>query len=72
MAFSLKLKQRELLSNAFITVQVCYAPVIWMFHSRNLNNRINQIYEKALRLVYKDYTSSFDEFLLKDNSLSYQ
>ena len=38
-----------------------------MFHSRKLNNRINHIHEKALRLVYKDYTSSFDELLLKDN-----
>ena len=40
-----------------------------MFHSRKLNNRINHIHERALRLVYKDYSSSFDELLLKDNSL---
>ena len=38
-----------------------------MFHSRKLNNRINHIHERALRLVYKDYTTSFDELLLKDN-----
>ena len=39
-----------------------------MFHSRKLNNRINKIDERALRLVYKDYTSSFDDLLAKDNS----
>ena len=39
-----------------------------MFHSRKLNNRINKIHERALRLVYKDYTSSFDDLLAKDNS----
>ena len=40
-----------------------------MFHSRNLKiNRINRIHERALRLVYKDYTSTFGELLLKDNS----
>ena len=39
-----------------------------MTHSRNLNNRINDIHERALRLVYKDYTGSFDELVLKDNS----
>ena len=61
-------KQRKLLLNAFITAQLSYAPVIWMFHPRKLNNRINHIHERALRLVYKDYTSSFDELLLKDNS----
>ena len=65
---SLKFKQRKLLLNAFITAQFSYAPVVWMFHSRKLNNRINHIHERALRLVYKDYTSSFDELLLKDNS----
>ena len=68
MASSLKFKQRKLLLNAFITSQFSYAPVVWMFHSRKLNNRINRIHERAIGLVYKDYTSSFDELLFKDNS----
>ena len=68
MASSLKFKQRKLLLNAFITSQFSYAPVVWMFHSRKLNNRINHIHEMAMRLVYKDYTSSFDELLFKDKS----
>ena len=67
-ASSLKFDQRKTIMNAFITSQFSYAPVIWMFHSRRLNNRINHIHERALRIVYKDYTSSFDELLLKDNS----
>ena len=39
-----------------------------MFHSRKLNNWINHIHERALGLVYNDYTSSSDELVLKDNS----
>ena len=40
-----------------------------MFRSRTLNNRMNKIYEKALRLVYKDETFlSFDEWL-KSNKI---
>ena len=35
---SLKFKQRKLLLNAFITSQFSYAQVVWMFHSRKLNN----------------------------------
>ena len=70
MVSSLKFKQRKLLLSAFITAQFSYASVIWMFHSRNLNNRINHIYERVLRLVYKGYTSTFDELLLKDNSFT--
>ena len=68
MTSSLKFKQRKLLLNAFVTAQFSYAPVDWVFHSRKLNNWINRIHERALRLVYRDYTSSFDELLLKDNS----
>ena len=41
-----------------------------MFHSRTLNNRINRLYEKALRLVYKDDHCSFEELLNKDNAVS--
>ena len=39
-----------------------------MFHSRKLNNWINQTHERALRLVWKDYTSTFGELQLRDNS----
>ena len=36
-----------------------------------MNNRINKIHEKALRLVYKDGTNlSLDDFLKKDKSVS--
>ena len=65
MAYYLKFKQRKLLLNAFLTGQFSYAPVVGMFHSRMLNNRINHICVRAMRLVYKDYTSSFDKLLEK-------
>ena len=65
---SLNFNQRKLLLNAFITSHIPYAFVVWMFHSRKLKNRINNIHERALRLVYKDYISSFDDLLAKDNS----
>ena len=39
-----------------------------MFHSRALNNRINRLHERALRLVYKDPHLTFEELLRKDNS----
>ena len=53
--------QRKLLLNAFITLQFLHAPIAWMFYSRKLNQ------ERALRLVYKDCNSSFDELLVRDN-----
>ena len=47
-----------------------YCLLIWMFHSRTLNNRINNIHERALRLTYKDNQSSFKELLEKDSSVT--
>ena len=32
-------------------------PLIWMFHSRGLNNEINCIHERALRMTYNDKSS---------------
>ena len=40
-----------------------------MFHDRKLNVRINYVHEKALRIVYKEFNSSFQELLIEDNSL---
>ena len=51
------LPKRKVLMKAFIASQFSYCPLIWMFHSRTLNNRINNIHERALRLTYKDNQS---------------
>ena len=63
-------KQRKLIMKAFIISQFGYCPLVWMFHSRKMNNRINKIHEISLRIVYKDSTSTFRELLQKDNSVS--
>ena len=41
-----------------------------MFHSRTMNNTINLIQERALRLVCSKYSSEYDELLKKDGSFS--
>ena len=55
---------------AFIKSQFGYCPLVWMNHSRKLNNRISRIHERALRVAYNDNVSSFQELLLKDNSVT--
>ena len=39
-----------------------------MFHIRKLNNHINRIHERILRIVYQDHNSKFDELLAKNGS----
>ena len=58
----MSLDKRRLLMKDFIE------SLIWMFHSRTLNNKINRLHERALRIAYSDYKSSFCELLEKDKS----
>ena len=44
----------KLIMKTFIESQFNYCPLIWMFHSRTLNTKINKLHERALRIVYKD------------------
>ena len=63
------LNKRRNLMKAFITSQFSYCLLIWMFHSRNLNNKINRIHKQALRLVYQN-NLSFSKLLDLDNSVT--
>ena len=62
--------QRRRIMKAFISSQFGYCPLVWMFHSRTLNNRINRLHERALRIVYNDNLSSFEQLLHKDSSVT--
>ena len=41
-----------------------------MCHSRAKNNKINRLYERCLRIIYKDKASTFEQLLEKDSSVS--
>ena len=62
--------KKRMIMKAFIESQFGYCPLVWMFHSRSLNNKINRIHERALRITYNDKSSSFQKFLGKDNSIT--
>ena len=60
----------RIIMKTFIDSQFNYCPLIWMFHSRTLNNKINNLHTRALRIVYKNANLSFEELLKLDNSFS--
>ena len=62
--------QRRKIMKAFISSHFGYCTLVWMFHSRKLNNHINNIHGRALRIVYDDYSTSFNDLLIKDNSVT--
>ena len=62
--------QRIIILNSFITSNFSYYPIVWMFHSRKVSERINHIHKRALRIVYKDFNSSFQALLIEDNAFN--
>ena len=59
----------KLIMRTFIESQFNYCPLLWMFHSREMNNKINKLHERALRVVYKNYDITFEQLLEKDKSV---
>ena len=60
----------KVIMKTFINSQFNYCPLTWMFHNRTLNNKINRLHERALRLAYDNDSSSFQELLNLDNSMT--
>ena len=42
-------KVQRLLKKTFVESQFNYCTLIWMFHSRCLNNKVNNVHEKELK-----------------------
>ena len=63
--------KRRLILTSFIESQFSYCPLVWMFCPRKMNKKMNYIHERALRLVYNDYSSTFPELLKKDQTVSF-
>ena len=66
----LPLGKRQLLMKAYIMSQFSFSPLIGMFFSRKMNSKINALHHRALKIVYRDEVSTFDELLIIDNSVT--
>ena len=53
---------------AFTESQFGYYSLVWVFSWRQTNARINHIHESALRAVYDNEISPFEELLRRDKS----
>ena len=65
----MSLTKRRPLSNAFFVSQFSYFHLGLMWHSRTLNNRINKLYKRCLRIIYNK-KSKFQKLLDNDKSVS--
>jgi exonuclease III len=51
--------------HTFITSQFNYCPIVWHFCMKRKSNMIDKIQERALRFVFNDSTSSYNDLLLR-------
>ena len=66
----MSMEKRRILIKSFFESQFEYCSLLWMCHSRTLNNRINKLHYRALRLIYSEDSLSFSELLKKDGSVT--
>ena len=64
------LNKKRLLLNAFFMSEFNYCQLVWMYHNRTKNNKINRLHERCLRLIHNDKKSSFGQLLEIDSSVS--
>ena len=62
--------KRRILFNSYFSSQFNHCPLIWMNHNKSIDKKINNLHERALRLIYCDHSSNFQELLQRDNSVA--
>lgn len=50
-----------MLINVFFKAQFNYCLLVWMLHSRELNDKISGLHETCLRVIHNSNLSAFDE-----------
>ena len=54
--------------NAVILSNFNYCPLIWLFCNKGANKEVDRTHKRALRILYKDYESSFETLLARSGS----
>ncbi len=59
------LEIKKAMYQSFILSNFNYCPVVWMLCSQGNIRKMEKIQLRALRFLYSDFTSSYDELLIK-------
>ena len=55
--------KKRILFNSYFLSQFNYCPLIWMNHNKTINNRVNSLQERVLKVIYYDHSNSFQKLL---------
>ena len=59
----LNLNAKKMIFRSFIMSNFTYCPLVWHFCGKINNSKIEKIQERALKIVYNDYTSDYKELV---------
>ena len=59
---------RKIIHNSFLASNFNFCLPVWNFCGATNSNKIEKIQERCLRLIYKDYESSYQRFFLMANT----
>ena len=58
-------EEKKTLINSYFYSNFNYCPLVWMFSSAKSLNKVESLQKRALRFLYEDYVSSYEELLQK-------
>ena len=58
-------EEKKTLINSYFYSRFNYCPLVWMFSSAKSLNKVESLQKRALRFLYEDYVSSYEELLQK-------
>ena len=65
----LKIDRRLSVYKSFIQSNFSYSPVAWLFCGRKNSNKLEKLQERALRIVFNDFSSSYEFLCERANTL---
>ena len=57
----MNLGQHKVKINTFIFFLFGYFPLVWVFRNRRINDRINNIYKRTLRILYRGHNNTLSK-----------
>ena len=64
--------EREVLVQSFVYSNFDYCPLVWYSSSSKSLQKVERIQERALRFLYNDHKSSYDDLLIRSKKCTMQ
>ena len=64
----INIKSKSILYSSFVASNFKYCPLVWHFCGVTNNQKLEKLQERALRIIHKEYSSTYEELLLSTAS----